>query len=194
MRRIIIGISGASGALLGVEMLKAIKRLPSVESHLIISDNSVLTLEQETHMKADDVKALADRVYDLYDMAADISSGSFKTDGMIIIPCSMKTLAGVANGFSDNLLLRAADVVLKEGRKLVVVPREAPFSRIHLRNMMTLSECGAVIIPPVMTFYSGQETAEEMAAYLTGKILDQFGIDYDGYKRWGTTSDGAQDR
>lgn len=185
MKKIIIGISGASGALLGVELLKAIKGLPDVESHLVISDNSVITIEQETHMSADEVKALADRVYDLYDMAADISSGSFKTDGMIIIPCSMKTLAGVANGFSDNLLLRAADVVLKEGRRLVVVPREAPFSRIHLRNMMTLAECGAVIIPPVMTFYSGQETAEEMAAYLTGKILDQFGIDYDGYKRWG---------
>ncbi len=185
MKKIIIGISGASGALLGVELLKAIKGLPDVESHLVISDNSVITIEQETHMSADEVKALADRVYDLYDMAADISSGSFKTDGMIIIPCSMKTLAGVANGFSDNLLLRAADVVLKEGRRLVVVPREAPFSRIHLRNMMTLAECGAVIIPPVMTFYSGQETAEEMASYLTGKILDQFGIDYDGYKRWG---------
>ena len=187
MKKIIIGISGASGALLGACMLRAIKRLPDVESHLVISDNSILTLEQETGLTAEDVKALADRVYDFYDMAADISSGSFKTDGMVIIPCSMKTLAGVANGFSDNLLLRAADVVIKEGRKLVVVPREAPFSQIHLRNMMTLSQAGAVIVPPVMTFYSGQETATQMADYLIGKILDQFGIDYDGYKRWGAT-------
>ena len=184
MKKLVIGISGASGVQLGVELLKALKDIPDVESHLVISDNSLVTIEQETSLKVEDVYALADKVYGFYDMAAAISSGSFKTDGMIIIPCSMKTLAGAANGFSENLLLRAADVTIKEGRKLVVVPREAPFSRIHLRNMLTLQECGAVIIPPVMTFYSGQETAIEMAAYLNGKILDQFGIDYSGYKRW----------
>lgn len=185
MKKIVVGISGASGVSLGAELLKAYKEIPDVETHLVISDNALVTMERELNISPDEIKGLADRCYDLYDMAADISSGSFRTDGMVIIPCSMKTLAGVVNGFSDNLLLRAADVTLKEGRKLVVVPREAPFGRIHLRNMMELSDCGGVIIPPVMTFYSGQETASEMAAYLIGKISDQFGIDYSGYIRWG---------
>ena len=186
MKKIIVGISGASGVGLGAELLAAYKEIPDVETHLVISDNALLTMEHETGMSPDEVRALADRSYDLHDMTADISSGSFRTDGMVIIPCSMKTVAGVANGFSDNLLLRAADVTIKECRKLIVVPREAPFSRIHLRNLLTLSECGAVVIPPVMTFYSGQETASEMAAYLIGKISDQFGIDYTGYERWGS--------
>jgi len=185
MKKIIVGISGASGAVLGVELLKALRSVPEVETHLVMSENAEMTLKCEAGLDPQDVRSLADRVYDLHDMAADISSGSFRTDGMIVIPCSMKTLAGIANGFSDNLLLRAADVTIKEGRKLVVVPREAPFSRIHLRNMLELSQCGAVIIPPVMTFYSGQESALEMAAYLNGKILDQFGISYEGYRRWG---------
>ncbi len=185
MKKIIVGISGASGVRLGADLLAAYKEIPDVETHLVISDNALITLEQETGMDPDEIRALADKNYDLYDMAADISSGSFRTDGMVIIPCSMKTLAGVANGFSENLLLRAADVTIKECRKLVVVPREAPLSRIHLRNMLTLAECGAVVIPPVMTFYSGQETASEMTDFLIGKISDQFGIDYTGYKRWG---------
>lgn len=184
MKRIIVGISGASGVSLGADLLKAYSEIPDVETHLVISDNALLTIEQEMDTDPDEIRALADKCYDLYDMAADISSGSFKTDGMIVIPCSMKTLAGIANGYSDNLLLRAADVTLKEGRRLVVIPREAPFSRIHLRNMLTLSECGAVIIPPVLTYYSGQETASEMAQYIIGKVSDQFGIDYAGYKRW----------
>lgn len=185
MKKLVIGISGASGAQLGAAMLRAIKATDGVESHLVISDNALVTIEKETSLSREDVLGLADRVYDFYDVAADISSGSFKTDGMIIIPCSMKTLAGVANGFSENLLLRAADVTLKEGRKLVVVPREAPFGRIHLKNMLELNECGAVIIPPVMTFYNGLETMEEMVDYLVGKVLDQFGIEYAGLKRWG---------
>ena len=165
-------------------MLEVLRNMEDVETHLVISDNALLTIEQEMNTDPQAIKDLADVCYDMYDMAAAISSGSFRTDGMIIIPCSMKTLAGVACGYSENLLLRAADVTIKEGRKLVVVPREAPFSRIHLKNMLTLSECGAVIIPPVMTFYSGQDSAEEMADHLVGKILDQFDIDYEGYARW----------
>ena len=186
MKKIVVGISGASGVMLGIELLKVLKDMQDVETHLVMSDNSLVTAEAETDMKPEDIRKLADYTYGFYDMAADISSGSYHTDGMVIIPCSMKTLAGAACGFSDNLLLRAADVTIKEGRKLVVVPREAPFSRIHLKNMLTLTECGAVIIPPVMTFYSRQETSSEMAAYLCGKILDQFGIDYKGYCRWGS--------
>lgn len=185
MKKIIIGISGASGAVLGVEMLKALKDMEDVESHLVISDSALETIDLETDYTQEEVLALADRVYDFYDMAADISSGSFKTEGMVIIPCSMKTLAGVACGYSENLLLRAADVTLKEGRKLVVVPREAPLGRIHLKNMLELKENGAVIIPPVMTFYNRLDSVEEMIDYLIGKILDQFGIEYAGLKRWG---------
>ena len=184
MKKLIIGISGASGAMLGARMLKVLGEMPEVETHLVISDNALLTIEQEMNTDPQTIKSLADVCYDINDLAADISSGSFKTDGMIVIPCSMKTLAGIANGYSENLLLRAADVTIKEGRKLVVVPREAPFSRIHLKNMLELSECGASIVPPVMTFYSGQENAEEMADHIIGKILDQFGIESDGFRRW----------
>ncbi|MGI6071624.1 MAG: UbiX family flavin prenyltransferase [Lachnospiraceae bacterium] len=188
MKNLIIGISGASGVRLGIEMLKVLKSMPDVRTHLVLSDNALITLNKETgrEVTAGELQKLADFCYEIYDMAADIASGSFKTDGMVIIPCSMKTLAGVANGFSDNLLLRAADVTLKEGRSLVVVPREAPFSRIHLKNMLKVQECGGVIIPPVMTFYNNLQSIDEMIDYLIGKILDRFDIDYSGYRRWGS--------
>ena len=188
MKRIVVGISGASGAVLGIELLRVLKRIPEVESHVVLSGNAIGTMEEETGRPGseilEEIRGLADVLYDSMDMAAAISSGSFKTDGMVIIPCSMKTLAGAACGYSENLLLRAADVTLKEARKLVVVPREMPFGRIHLKNMLALSEAGAVIIPPVMTFYNGISSAAEMTTHVLGKVLDQFGIDLADYRRW----------
>ena len=145
--RLIVGISGASGVILGYEMLKALKLLPDCEVHLVVTEGAVKNFECET-----DVCALADVVHSNKNMAASISSGSFKTDGMIVIPCSMKTVAGIAAGYADNLLLRSADVCLKEGRKVVIVPREMPLSRLHLRNIKEASDYGCVVVPPMISF------------------------------------------
>jgi len=181
--RIIVGVSGASGVIMAERLMKALKEA-GVEIHFVMTDSGKNTLGLETNLKKENLEALADVVYDCRNMAAAISSGSFVTDGMIVLPCSMKSLAGIVSGYTDNLLLRAADVTLKEGRKLVLCPREAPMGKIHLRNMLAASECGAVIIPPVMTFYSGRETVTEMIDYLIGKIFMQFGLDYSKMKHW----------
>lgn len=184
MRRIIIGISGASGAPLAVELLKALAQEKNIETHLVISQGAELTIAQETSMTVREVEALADVVYDNGDLGASISSGSFPVDGMIIVPCSMKTLAGINAGYCEDLLQRAADVTIKEQRKLVLVPRECPFSPIHLRNMYELSKYGVCILPPVVSYYNRPESLEDMTAHIVGKILDRFGIDYPGYRRW----------
>ncbi len=191
-RRIVVGISGASGAILGIELLKAIREFPEWESHLVISSGARRTIEHETPYAAAEVEALATRCHALEDVGASIASGTFKTQGMIIAPCSMKTLAGVASGYSDNLLLRAADVVIKERRKLVLVARESPLSPLHIRNMQTCSELGAVILPPVLTFYNMPQSIEDMTRHMVGKMLDIFGLELPRFKRWGANGDEAE--
>lgn len=180
---LIIGISGASGAPVAVCLLKELRRM-QVKTHLVISTGGEMTIEQETGCSVEEVKQLADEVYDNRNLGAALASGSFKTQGMIVVPCSMKTLAGIHSGYSDNLLLRAADVTLKERRRLVLVTRECPLGTIHLRNMYELSQMGAVILPPVLSFYQKPETLEDMTIHIAGKILDQFGLECRGFRRW----------
>ena len=184
MKRIIVGLSGASGIPIAVKLLEALKADENVETHLVITKSAEDTIGYESDLSVDDVKSLADVTYGLKDIGAAISSGSFKTEGMIICPASMKTVAGIASGYSDNLLLRAADVVLKERRKLVVVARETPLSKIHLRNLTTLSDAGAIIMPPMQTYYNNPKTIDDMINSTVGRILDCFDIDYNNLKRW----------
>lgn len=187
-KRLVIGMSGASGAVLGIELLKALKEHHEWESHLVISKGAAETIRQETQFAPEDIAALADHFYQAGDIGAAIASGSFKAEGMVIVPCSMKTVAGIACGYSDNLLLRAADVTIKEGRKLVLVARECALSAIHLRNMLSLAELGVAIMPPVLTFYNHPQCIEDMTTHIVGKILDRFGIEPKGFKRWGETT------
>ncbi len=174
--KFIVGITGASGILIAVELLKRMKEMPNVETHLIITDGGELTIRDETDFDSFAIKQLADVVYDVHEMDAAIASGSFLIDGMIIVPCTMKTVAGISVGYGENLLLRAADVCIKERRKLVLVPREMPFSTIHLRNMLTLSELGVVIMPPIMTFYHTEKTMQAQIEHIVNKILLQLNL------------------
>ncbi len=180
--KIVVGISGSSCSVLGVRTLEALKRA-GVETHLVMSSFAEKVVEHEIGMKPEDVRKLADYSYDRKDFFAPIASGSFRTDGMVVVPCSMKTLGGIASGYTNNLLLRAADVTLKEKRKLVLVARETPLNLIHLRNMETVTLAGGVILPPVLTFYSKPKEIDDMVGHLVGKVLDQFGVEF-GYKRW----------
>lgn len=182
-KRIIVGISGASGAPVAVGVLKALKDT-DLEIHLVISDGARRTIETETGMSCSQVEALADVVHDNRNIGASIASGSYKTVGMIVVPCSMKTLAGINCGYSDNLLLRAVDVVLKERRKLVLAVRECPLSSIHLKNMLELSQAGAVILPLMLSYYNQPETLQDATNHITGKILDQFDLEYEPFRRW----------
>jgi len=177
--RIIVGITGASGIVIAVTLLNKLKEIEGVETHLIITDGGELTIRDETNFEAYDIKRLADYVYDVHEMDASIASGSFLVDGMVVVPCTMKTVAGIVCGYSDNLLLRAADVCVKEKRKLILVPREMPFSRIHLRNMKELANLGVVIMPPVMTFYNTDMTIESHINHIINKILLQLGLPAD---------------
>ena len=174
--RIIVGITGASGIVIAVALLKKLKEIDGVETHLIVTDGGELTIRDETDFDVFDIKRLADVVYDVHEMDASIASGSFLVEGMVIVPCTMKTVAGIVCGYSDNLLLRAADVCIKEKRKLILVPREMPFSRIHLRNMKELANLGVVIMPPVMTFYNREMTIESQVDHIINKILLQLGL------------------
>lgn len=183
-KRLVIGVSGASGAPLAVELLRQMKKQEEWETHLVLTQGARMTLEQETDLTCGEIEALATHVYDNHNIGAEIASGSFKTDGMIVIPCSMKTVAGIASGYSENLLLRAADVTIKEGRKLVLVPRECPLSPIHLRNMYALSQMGVVMIPPMLSYYNRPESVEECTKHIVGKVLDQFDIEGEAYRRW----------
>lgn len=183
-KRLVIGMSGASGAILGISILEILKSMPEWETHLVISKGAELTIIEETEYKVEDVKCLADKVYDIKNIGASIASGTFKTEGMIVVPCSMKTVAGIASGYSDNLLLRAADVTLKERRNLVLAARESPLSTIHLRNMLTAAQAGAIIIPPMITYYNKPLSLEDMNRHIAGKILDKFGIEVSGFNRW----------
>lgn len=183
-KRLVVGLTGASGAPLGVQFLKGMQSFPEWETHLVYSGSFAKTLLAETDLRLDDLAALATRVYPLDDIAASISSGTFRTEGMVIIPCSMKTLAGIVSGYSDNLLLRAADVTLKERRKLVLVTRETPLSPIHLRNMLFLSQTGAVILPPMLTYYNGPKSIDDMTRHIVGKVMAEFDLELPGFHRW----------
>ena len=174
--RIIVGITGASGIVIAVTLLNKLKEIDGVETHLIITNGGELTIRDETNFDAYDIKRLADVVYNVDEMGASIASGSFVVEGMVVVPCTMKTVAGIVSGYSDNLLLRAADVCIKEKRKLILVPREMPFSRIHLRNMKELANLGVVIMPPVMTFYNTDMTIESHVNHIINKILFQLGL------------------
>jgi len=183
-RRLVVGITGASAPHLAIHLLEALRRLGTVETHLVISGAAARTLEIETGRRPAEVAALADVWHRRGDIAAAIASGSFPTMGMAVVPCSMKTLAGIAHGYSDDLLTRAADVCLKERRPLVLVARETPLSLVHLRNMVAATEAGATVLPPMPAFYQQPRSIEDLLAHLTGKVLDQFGIAHDLYPRW----------
>ncbi len=182
--RIIIGITGASGVLLGVNMLKALAHCPGCETHLVMTDGAKTTLEYETDLSVQDVVSMADYCYDINNLAAPISSGSFKTDGMVIVPCSMKTLSGVVAGYTDNLLIRAADVCVKEKRRVILVPRETPLSSIHLRNMLQAANDGYMLVPPMLTFYNRPDTIQDMINHLIGKIMAAFNLDFNAFVPW----------
>ncbi|MDP9646616.1 UbiX family flavin prenyltransferase [Paraburkholderia caledonica] len=189
-QRIVVGISGASGALIGARLLAALRRLGTHETHLIVSASGAVTAAQELGMTRGDLDSLADVVYNVRDIGAAVASGSFITAGMVIAPCSMKTLAAVANGFADNLLTRAADVMLKERRRLVMVARETPLNLAHLRNMTHATEMGAIVMPPVPAFYAHPKTIEDVVDHTVGRILDLFGIEHGEIaQRWGGLAD-----
>ena len=178
-----MGITGATDAIYGVRLLEQLRE-PGVETHLVLSRWGARTLQHETSYSREQVEALAHTTYAPADMGAAISSGSFQTSGMVIAPCSAKTLAAVAHGFGENLVHRAADVILKERRKLVLVVREAPLSDIHLENMLKLSRMGAVILPPLPAFYTHPRTIDDVIDHTVGRMLDQFGIEMRGAARW----------
>jgi 4-hydroxy-3-polyprenylbenzoate decarboxylase len=182
-KRLIVAITGATGAIYGVRVLQRLREA-GVETHLVISRWGARTLLHETSWSREQVEALASATHAPADMGAVISSGSFRTDGMIIAPCSAKTLAAIAHGYGDNLVHRAADVVLKERRKLVLVVREAPLSEIHLENMVKLARMGSVILPPMPAFYNHPQTVDDIVEHTVSRILDQFGVDVPGAMRW----------
>ena len=182
--RLIVAITGASGAIYGIRLLEALREARGVEVHLILSRGGKLTIGVETGWKVKDVEALADVVHSDQDLAASISSGSFRTAGMIVAPCSIKTLSGIANSYADSLVVRAADVVLKEGRKLVLMPRETPLHAGHCRLLLRAAEIGAVIAPPMPAFYNAPKTVDDVINHNIGRVLDIFDIDSGRVKRW----------
>jgi flavin prenyltransferase len=182
--RLVVAITGASGVIYGIRMLEVLKKL-KVETHLIMSEWGAKNVKIETDRTADYVRSLATKCYEDGNMAAPMSSGSFKTDGMAVVPCSMKTLASIANAFDDSLVSRAAGVCIKERRKLVLVPRETPLSKIHLDNMSKVADAGAIILPAMPGFYHRPKTMDELIDHVVGKVLDQFDIDHGLFKRWG---------
>ena len=183
-RRLIVAITGATGAVYGVRLLAQLSATPGIETHLVVSDAGALTLHQELGMQRRDVEALAHVVHKHRDIGASIASGSFQSEGMIVAPCSMKTLASVAHGLSDNLIARAADVVLKERRRLVLMVRETPFNLAHLRNMTAVTEMGGVVFPPLPSFYHRPATIDEMVDHTVGRVIDLFGIGHALAPRW----------
>ena len=183
-KRLVVGLSGASGSILGIELLKALRANPAWETHLVLTRGAEATLPLETGFTAEEVRALADFSYPIDAVGEAVASGTFEAEGMVVIPCSMKTLAGIASGYSENLLLRAADVAIKEGRKLVLVPRESPLSPIHLRNLLALAKLGVFILPPVVPYYAGPKTVVEANLQIVGRVLDKFGAAPEGFARW----------
>lgn len=184
MKRIVVGITGASGTIYAVDLLAKLSRMPDVETHLVMSTWAKKNLALETDYSLQQLKDLADYTYNINDQGAKIASGSFLNDGMVIVPASMKTVAGIAYGFGDNLIARAADVTIKEQRKLVIVPRETPLSVIHLENLTKLAKLGVQIIPPIPAFYNHPTTIQDLVNHQTMKLLDAFQIHNDSDRRW----------
>jgi 4-hydroxy-3-polyprenylbenzoate decarboxylase len=192
-RRLIVAITGATGAVYGVSLLRQLRAWPGIETHLIISDAAALTLHQEAGMARKDVEALASVVHRNREVGASIASGSFLTDGMVVAPCSMKTLAAIAHGLSDNLIARAADVALKERRRLVLMVRETPLNLAHLRNMTAVTEMGGIVFPPLPSFYHRPASIEEMVDHTCQRVLDLLGLEQAHAPRWGGMGDTSGD-
>lgn len=184
MKRIIVAITGATGAIFGVRLLEELHKLPEVETHLIMSGWAEKTIEIETNFTLTDIKAMADVVHDIKNQGAAVASGSFRVSGMAVVPCSMKTLAAMAHGYADNLIVRAADVMLKERRKLVVVARETPLHAAHLENMLKLTNLGAIIMPPMPAFYNHPQTIDDLINHHVGRIFHQFDLESDLMNGW----------
>ena len=193
-QRLIVAITGATGSIYGIRTLEVLREVGGWESHVIVSDAGALNAWQDHGLTRKDIGKLADVVHNVRDVGATIASGSFITHGMVIAPCSMKTLAGVAHGFSDNLITRAADVILKERRRLVLMPREAPLNLAHLRNMVTVTEMGGIVFPPVPAFYSHARSIDAMVDHTVGRVLDLFGIAHSRVKRWAGMSGASPER
>jgi 4-hydroxy-3-polyprenylbenzoate decarboxylase len=187
VNRLTVGISGATGAIFGIRLLEFLSK-SDVETHLIITEAGENTILMETDWKVEEVKSLAKVVHDIKDLGADISSGSFLSEGMVIIPCSIKSLSGIANSFNENLLIRAADVTLKERRKLVLVVRETPLHLGHIELMLQASRMGAILLPPVPAFYFYPKTIDDLISHTVGKVLDLFGINHHLFNRWGSSN------
>ena len=183
-KRLIVGITGATGSIYGVALLRALRSISGWESHLVLSDAGVLNAWHELKMKRKDIERLAHFAYHPKDIAATIASGSYLTEGMVIAPCSMKTLAAVAHAHADDLVSRAADVVLKERRRLVLLPRETPLNLAHLRNMVAVTEMGGIVMPPVPAFYAQPKTLDDLVEHTVGRVLDLFGVRSSKLKRW----------
>jgi flavin prenyltransferase len=184
MKKIIIGMSGASGLIYGIRLLEVLKADPQVETHLVMTASARLNISLETDWQADGVIALADQVHSVKDLAASIASGSFRTDGMIVAPCSMKTLSAIVNSYADNLLTRAADVMLKERRRLVLMPRETPLHAGHCELLLKACQIGAIVAPPMPALYARPQTIDDMINHNVGRVLDLFDIESGLVKRW----------
>jgi 4-hydroxy-3-polyprenylbenzoate decarboxylase len=180
VRRLVVGVTGATGALYAVRMLQALRDVPDVESHLIVSAAGVLNIKHELQLGRHELQAMADHVYSVRDVGATLASGAFATAGMVVVPCSMRTLAAVAHGLSDNLITRAADVTLKERRRLVLIVRETPYNLAHLRNMTAVTEMGGVVFPPLPAFYFRPSSIEEMIDHTVARVLGMFDIHVPG--------------
>ena len=184
MKRLVIGMSGSSGVIYGIRMLEVLAKDPDVETHLILSQAAKMNIGIETEWSVADVEALADEVHNNKNIGASIASGSYKTAGMIVVPCSMKTLSGIANSYAENLIIRAADVMLKERRQLVIVPRESPLHTGHCELMLKASQIGAVICPPSPAFYTSPKTVDDIINHSVARVLDLFDIESDSLQRW----------
>ena len=184
MKRLVIGMSGSSGVIYGIRMLEVLAKDPEVETHLILSQAAKMNIGIETEWSVADVEALADEVHNNKNIGASIASGSYKTAGMIVVPCSMKTLSGIANSYAENLIIRAADVMLKERRQLVIVPRESPLHTGHCELMLKASQIGAVICPPSPAFYTSPKTVDDVINHSVARVLDLFDIESDRLQRW----------
>lgn len=184
MKRVIVAVTGASGSIYGIELLRKLRAVPDIESHLVLSSAGALTAKAETVMSRTEIEKLADIAYTDKDLGASIASGSFKTHAMIVAPCSMKTLAAIASGFTSTLVSRAADVVLKERRRLVLLARESPLNLVHLRNMTTITQMGGVVFPPVPAFYARPASLEEMVSQTLDRVLLVAGIESDTLQEW----------
>jgi 4-hydroxy-3-polyprenylbenzoate decarboxylase len=193
-KRLIVAMTGATGSIYGLRILEALRAVGGWETHLIVSDAGMLNAWQEYRLARKDIQKRADIVHNVRDVGAAVASGSFITEGMVIAPCSMKTLSGVAHAFSDNLITRAADVVLKERRRLVLITREAPLNLAHLRNMVAVTEMGGIIFPPVPAFYSKAKTIDDIVNHTVGRVLDLFNVQHETISRWqGMKSDVLKD-